>query len=588
MAADYAFFVRALWDYKGWNTRHPWTHVEDDLCGFVGDFSTTRKCVLAYREYGKTTIVGLTYPVWRWLRDPDSRVLMLSKSGTHTTETAHAIKGILREVPHVAHLTPGQSTHDRDNKLAFDVAGATTHRQPSYKGLGISGQLEGNHVDVVIPDDIETKENSWTVEGREKLRHLASEIEHIIRKPSDEHRLGIKDPPTVVVLGTPKDDDSWYAALEAKGYAVRSYPQIIPNPGEKVIGILAPCLNGLSPGTIISPKRHDQRDIEALRQRVGPSDYDRECKLLANLSGTNRHPLRLSNFIVLDEMDRDRGPLTVTYGRRHNDISTALQDISLHGFEGDHLYHPIYTSPERAPYAITHAAIDPAFGGHDKTGLAIGGFLAGKVHIKAAKGLTGGSSPEAMLAIARILREHAVNRVFIEQNQGRGMFDQLLWPVLQQLFLKPKEHPSYPEGWTCSIVHDTKITNAFGAFGKDERIISTLEPPLSAHRLVIARSAIEPDPSQPPPQSLQYQLTHMARDRHSLGKPGVGEYGIADALALLISSFRSMLDVDPDVQATDARKRGDHLDRAPQSPDEFIRGILHDRHKTAKRGFYSI
>lgn len=600
LRGDYAFFVHEIWTQRGWHTRHPWTHVEDDLCGFVGDFSTTRKCVLAYREYGKTTIVGLTYPCWRWFRDCDNRVLMISKGASHTGETSHGIKGLLRDIPFLMHLIPGQSMHDRDNKMAFDVAGCSTHRQPSYKGLGIGGQTEGNHVDVVIPDDLETKENSWTVEGREKLKHLAKEIENIVYKPNDEHRSGKKDPPTVVVLGTPKDDDSWYSTLEARGYTVYSYPQVIPNPGEKVIGILAPSLRAridrgdMTAGSIISPKRHDRHDLDKLRTNIGPSEYDREYKLLANLSSTNRHPLRISNFIVMDEVDRDRAPLTVTYGQSHNGVSTAIQDIARHGFEGDNLYRPIFVSQERAPYQITHAAIDPAFGGHDKTGLAIGGFLAGKVHVKLVRGLTGGSSPEALMLIARLLREHGVNRVYIEQNQGRGMFDQLLWPVLQSIFVREGDrNPAYPKGWSCSIEKDQKIVNAYGQHGKDERIISTIEPPLSSHRIVIARSAIAPDQTQPATQSFQYQLTHMTREKHSLGKPGVGEYGMSDAFAMLLRSFASYLDVDCDVQADDARSRGDHrgdeIERAMQELETLQgRFAAHGQSNAAGTRFFSI
>ena len=144
-------------------------------------------------------------------------------------------------------------------------------------------------------------------------------------------------------------------------------------------------------------------------------------------------------------------------------------------------------------------AIDPSGRGSDETGYAIVKILAGNLYLVAAGGLSGGYSPETLEALARLAKMNQVKEIIIEANFGDGMYSQLLKPVLGRV---------YP----CTV-NEVKHSNQ-----KELRIIDTLEPVMSSHRLVVDQKLIDHDynTAKDIKYSLFYQLTRITRDRGAL------------------------------------------------------------------------
>jgi hypothetical protein len=196
----------------------------------------------------------------------------------------------------------------------------------------------------------------------------------------------------------------------------------------------------------------------------------------------------------------------------------------------------------------TRAAIDPAGRGDDRTGLAIAASLAGMVWVKAVHGLEGGASEERLTELVSLLRRHNVREALLETNNDvYGAYQSMLQNIIQKHVLKPNQDPLYPKGWNCSIktIHSTMM--------KETRIIQTLEPIISGHRLVIDPSCLQPEEDEME-NELQFQLTRICNERNCLR-----EDGKIDALQMVVGSLVNSTKRDPFSAAGKARERDGKL-----------------------------
>jgi hypothetical protein len=111
----------------------------------------------------------------------------------------------------------------------------------------------------------------------------------------------------------------------------------------------------------------------------------------------------------------------------------------------------------------------------------------------------GGYSDETLETLARLAKMHQVNHVIVEANFGDGMYTKLLTPVMSRF------HKCLIE----EVKHSTQ---------KEQRIIDTLEPVISTHRLIVDQKVIQKDfeSASDPKYSLIYQMTRITKDRGAL------------------------------------------------------------------------
>lgn len=557
MRDDPFLFVEGLWHEWGNDKKMPLTWLEEDAIRYTFDRKGPRfRGIKAFRRCGKTSWGTIPLPLYRWFcGDLNRCIIVISKSADEAKKTAYAIRSALDSIWFLKHLAPvpGQ----RDNIMLFDVNGRTSlSRQPSLQVIGVGGHMEGNRAHTIVIDDVETKSNTQSVTARDKLFTLCTEFTHIAFKDEDESQSGESE---VIVMGTVKHEDSLYTKLERGGYKFRTYPAAYP-PNDIRIHDLAPCIESRrGQHAVWEPTAPHNRDAHEISQAKALSyrEFLKEWMCVVDFGGTLRHPLKLANLIVVDSIHRDFGITQFMWGTENSKGSTRIADIELLGFDGDYLHRPAVIGDQTAPFWRTHCYIDPAFGGHDKTGAAFGSNLGANIQVKGVYGLDGGTTDLALDRIANLCREHGVQYVYCEQNAGHGLYDKVLWPHLQRLFVEPGQHPKFPLGWKCQIVDDPKVTKA--GIQKERRIIETLEPALSQHRLIAARSVVERDPGEDIENALQFQISRITPERDSLP-----EDGKIDALAGLIKSLDSNLDLDPTSLYNGSTTPVDPLEQAGQ------------------------
>ena len=484
---DFKVFLKLTWEHL----RLPApTRMQYYIADYLQE-GHKRSQLEALRGIGKTWITG-AYAAWRFLRNPNEKILIVSQSGSHSDNIAIFIRKLIDTMPILEHLQPRPD--QRSSVIAFDVNGAEVSVQPSLKSLGITSQLQGNRASLLISDDVEGQQNSATEKRRQDLLNQVAEYEAILQTSDDAQ---------ILVLGTPQTSESIYNRLRDKGYVTRIYPARYPDNIDSYQGCLAEYLvNDLYDDPELVDKSTDSRfsDEDLLQRELsyGRSGFKLQFMLDTTLSDAEKYPLKARDLIVTD-LNELQAPTRLVWTANGSQSITELPNV---GFTGDTLQRPA-VQEAYGNYEGSILAVDPSGRGKDEMGWAVVNHSLGKIFIPDFGGMTGGYDEGNLIKLAEIAKRYKVNKVVSESNFGDGMFNNLLLPVMAAI---------YP----CAL---EEVRNNIQ---KEKRIIDILEPLMNQHRLVFSYDAIKRDLdyglSDPKAiyYSLIYQMTHLTNERGAL------------------------------------------------------------------------
>ncbi len=488
---DFRNFLYLAWDQL--RLPEP-TDIQYDIADYLQN-GPRRLCIQAFRGVGKSWITS-AFVCHQLLLNPSKNILVVSASKQRADDFSTFTLRLIQEMPILQHLIPGDN--QRNSKIAFDVGPAPASHAPSVTSKGITSQITGSRADLICADDLESLNNSATTGMRDKLTEASKEFEAVI-KPEGR----------IVYLGTPQTEMSIYAGLTNRGYKVRIWPARYPeektkkNLGDQLAPKISEELEADDElvGKPTDPKRFDEVDLQEREASYGRAGFALQFMLDTSLSDQDRYPLKLSDLIVMN-LNPDNAPEKVIWAASPELVDKELPNV---GFNGDRYYMPMAIQGDWADYSGAVLAIDPSGRGADETSYCVCKMRNSQLFILEAGGLQGGYSEEVLKALSVIAKKQSVKSVIVESNMGDGMFRALLTPVMAKI---------YP----CTI------EEVRHSIQKERRIIDTLEPVLSSHRLIIDRKVIENDYHStqhlPPEKALKYQLAYqlsrITRDKGSL------------------------------------------------------------------------
>jgi hypothetical protein len=452
-----------------------------------------RSIIQAFRGVGKSHLTA-GYVVWRLLKDPETKILVVSASKERADAFSTFCQRLIWELEGLEYLKP--RSEQRQSKISFDVGPSTASQSPSVKSVGITSQITGSRADLIIADDVEVLNNSGTQQMRDKLAETIKEFDAVL-KPLSTSR--------VVFLGTPQTEDSLYAKLPERGYECRIWPARMPKEEEieKYGESLAPFIRdlGLPTSAPTDPLRFQEEDLLEREASYGKAGFAMQFMLSTQLSDMERFPLKVRDLIIMP-VDNEQGPLRLTWGPMEDRALNALPNAAM---RGDRMYPPMNVGDVVAEFSGCVMSIDPSGRGADETGYAVVKMLNGFLYVVACGGLSGGYDDATLTELSYIAKKFKVNHVVVESNFGDGMFVKLLQPVI-------------------SKIHPVLIEEVRHSKQKERRIIDTLEPVMMRHKLVVDPRVIEEDfrTSQKYEQSVRfhkmliYQMTRITTDKGSL------------------------------------------------------------------------
>lgn len=515
----------------------------------------------AFRGIGKSYLTA-AYALWRLERDPhNEKILVVSASGDKANQFVSMTKTLLNTMDRFVHLRPRPDQRDKAN--AFDVNGASIAQSYSVRAAGITGQITGGRSTLIIPDDIEVPDNSRTVEARQRL----------LDKTDEFSAIKVTGHADVIGLGTPQSAESIYTKLiKDKGYMGWILPArfptldkresyVITREGGAKIDCLAPRARAVDadPGlawTPTDPERFNEMEL-LNRESKGRSYFALQFQLDTSLSDAEKYPLKLNDLIVMS-VNPFKAPKIVQWGNDSNG-KNKRPDLPVAGFSGDSWLGPLFVDPDWVEFEQSVLFVDPSGRGKDETAWAVVKVLNGMLYVTEVNGFAGDPG-EAMVRIATAAKAHNVSTIQVEPNFAGGVWISAFQPVLAKVWPAPKAGDTAG----CSV-EEAEWARA----QKEVRIIDTLEPVMTLHRLVVDERVAKDE-------ILMYQLTHISRERGCLQHDDR-----VDALAGAVSYLQHALaqDVDEAVQAMRDAEQDAELER-------FIRS--HERMNAGDRGVYQL
>lgn len=537
---DFRNFLYVTWNHL--NLPEP-TPVQYDIAEYLQ--SGPKRCVIeAFRGVGKSWITS-AFVIHQLLLDPTKNILVVSASKGRSDDFSTFTLRLISEMEMLAHLRPRED--QRNSKIAFDVGPAPAAHAPSVKSVGITGQITGNRADIIVADDVESQNNSMTQMMRDKLSNTIKEFDAVL-KPGGR----------VIYLGTPQTEQSIYNELSSRGYECRVWPARYPSQKqvEAYGSRLAPYIlerlqeNHSIEGKPTDPQRFDDGDLLEREASYGKAGFNLQFMLDTSLSDVERYPLKLSDLAVMD-LNHDLGPEKVVWA---SGPDQAIGDLPCVGFNGDRFHRPFRVVGDLLPYRGSVMAIDPSGRGEDETSYAVVKALNSQLFLTAAGGLRGGYGPETLQRLADIAKAQKVNYVIVESNFGDGMFTSLLTPYLVRT-------------WPVTV------EEVRHSIQKEKRIIDTIEPVVSQHRLIVDRRVIQHDYDStrdlPSEKALKYQLfyqfSRITRDRGALAHDDR-----LDALSMAIGYWVQAMAQDIEAQMA-VQKAGRIAEELRRFEDSFLK-----------------
>ena len=156
--------------------------MQRDIARYM-QYSPLKRMVQAQRGEAKSTI-AVIYCVWRLIRDPSSRIMIISAGDNQASDVALLVIRFIMHWGILCWLRPDASRGDRTSAGKFDVHGALKgiDKSASVFCVGITAGFTGSRADLVLADDIEIPRNSGTQTEREKLLERSKEFSAIAIK----------------------------------------------------------------------------------------------------------------------------------------------------------------------------------------------------------------------------------------------------------------------------------------------------------------------------------------------------------------------------------------------------------------------
>ncbi len=514
---DFRNFLYLTW--KHLNLPEP-TKIQYDIANYIAT-GDTRTIVSAFRGVGKSWITS-AFVLWKLYLNPQLNILVVSASKSRADDFSTFCLRLLAEMPLLMHLYP--KDNQRQSKISFDIATATASHQPSVKSLGITSQLTGSRADVIIADDIETSGNTQTQMMRDKLSEGIKEFEAIIKPDSSR----------IIFLGTPQTEFSIYNKLQERGYKIRYWCARYPTEtqfksyGSNLAPIISNTWSSEMVGKATDPTRFDEQDLLEREASYGRLGFNLQFQLDTTLSDLNKYPLKLADFSVMT-LNKDKAPQKVIWA---SSPELKLNDVPCVGLQGDGFYRPMQTQGDWIDYTGCVMSIDPSGKGKDETAYAVTKFLNGNIYLVDIGGFNAGYTEHVLDKLTQVAKLNKVNKILIEDNFGQGMFEALLKPYLI------KDYPC-----TTELIRQT--TN------KHRRILDTLEPLMSQHRIIVDANVIRKDYESTndlysPEQALKYQLFYQI-SRLQAGVNNLIQDDRIDALQMVCHYWLQQLAKDQDL-----------------------------------------
>ena len=129
--------------------------------------------IQAPREHAKTTCISVKYPLWRVGRNPNLRVVYLTKTATLGNDIMREVRRNIEYNPKLQsvfpHLVPSKPWTD----MEMFIRRPLIDKNPTFRSTGIEGAMTGWRSDLLIIDDPFDENEVQTALQRQKIEKFS-------------------------------------------------------------------------------------------------------------------------------------------------------------------------------------------------------------------------------------------------------------------------------------------------------------------------------------------------------------------------------------------------------------------------------
>ena len=223
----------------------------------------------APRSHGKTSIVG-AYIIWRVIRDPDVRILIVTINQDKADEMMTFIQHHLEENQKLIEIFGDQKGYTGEwtrSTLRVRRAGKSgfAHKEPTITVLGITSSMVGGHYDLIILDDITDQKNSRTEHRRRELVRWYNQTLVPMLEPNGK----------IISIGTRWHENDIHSYLaKDPSFVSKVYRAITDEKNKKVLW----------------PERYTYEKLKAIEKSIGSVSF--ELQYQNNIISSSDSPIK--------------------------------------------------------------------------------------------------------------------------------------------------------------------------------------------------------------------------------------------------------------------------------------------------------
>jgi len=159
--------------------------------------------IQAPREHAKTTLLSVKYPIWRLGRNPNLRILIVSKTATLAQAIVREIRRNIESNPRIHKVFPNLKPATPWSDTEICVQRDRVMKTSTLRGIGLYGSITGFRADIIILDDPFDQHETRTEGQRLKIEEFIEKVVIPILDPEGE----------VIYVGTRWHYDDYWGKL---------------------------------------------------------------------------------------------------------------------------------------------------------------------------------------------------------------------------------------------------------------------------------------------------------------------------------------------------------------------------------------
>jgi len=166
----------------------------------------------APRLHAKTTHVAVKYPLWRWGRDQNLRIFVISKTAMLAEAIVGEIKSNIESNERLQQVFPDLKPDTPWTNAEFRIRRSQIMKENSAKGIGLFGSVTGFHADIIILDDPFDQKETRTEGQRLKIVEFIKKVIISVLEPEPVGE--------IIYIGTRWHYDDYWGNLLARSISV--------------------------------------------------------------------------------------------------------------------------------------------------------------------------------------------------------------------------------------------------------------------------------------------------------------------------------------------------------------------------------